>query len=58
VQSPQQADGTARVIERPAAQDGKPLRLDVVRGEFVSQNRKVKERITLQLLSDVKPIFT
>ncbi len=58
VQSPQQADGTTRIIERPAAQDGKPLRLDVVWREFIGQNRKVEERITLQLLCDVKPIFT
>jgi hypothetical protein len=58
VQSPEQADGTARIIERPAAQNRKPLRLDVVWRKFVGQNRKVEERITLQLLCDVKPIFT
>ncbi len=58
MQSFQQSKRTTWVVERPAAQDSKSRGLDVVRREFVGQNRKAEKSITLQLFRDVKPIFT
>jgi hypothetical protein len=54
----EQAGPAAKIIERPAAHDIKPFRLNMVGRELVGQHRKVEKRITLQLLRDVKPIFT
>ena len=45
------------MVERPAAHNIKPFRLNVLRRELISQHREVEERIALQLLRDVKPIF-
>jgi len=58
VHSLQKPEHAAWVIKCPAAHDIKSLGLDVVRREFVGQNRKVQERIALQLPRNVKPIFT
>jgi ribosomal protein L44E len=58
VQRLEEAKDTARVVERPAALNREPSGLGLVWREFVGQNRKVEKRIALQLLCDVKPIFT
>ncbi len=57
LESFQQAECAAGVVERPAAQDAEPAGLDVLRRDFVGQNGKAEKRITLQLLSNVKTIF-
>ena len=52
------ANGTAWVIERPAAQDRETRRLDMISGQFVGQHGQAQKGITLQFLRDVEPIFT
>jgi hypothetical protein len=58
VQRLEQAERTQGIIERPAPLNGKPLGLDMICREFVGQDGKVQEWITLQLLCEVKPVFT
>ncbi len=58
VQRLEQAEGTEGIIERPAALNRESLGLDMACREFVRQNGKVEEWITLQFLCEVKPVFT
>jgi len=53
-----QAKNSSRIIERPTPQNGKPLRFLVISRELIREYRKVKKRVALQFLSDVKPVFT
>ena len=57
MQGLQKAEHAARIVKRPAALNAESRLLDMIGWEFVGQNGKTKERITLQLLSDVKTIF-
>lgn len=58
MQGPQQVNRTCGIIERPATQHVETLGLDVISGQFIGKNRKSEEWVSLQLLSDMKPIFT
>ncbi len=54
----EQAVRACWIVERPAAHDIKALQFDVIGRKFVCQNGKVEKWIALQLLSEMKSIFT
>jgi hypothetical protein len=53
-QKPVRAGG---IIERPAAHYRESIDLAVIRSEFVCQNSQIQKRVSLQFLSNVKPIL-
>ncbi len=57
VQCPQQTIRAARVVERPAARDRKSVYLHMAVGQSISKDCQIQERVALQLLRNVKPVF-
>ncbi len=57
VNGPDQAENTARIVERPAALHLEALALLMRIRKFVRENGQAKEWVALQFLRDMKSVF-